>query len=487
MPNIPCARLQPRAALTLVLLSTLGALACRTASPGQGVRMAVPSTGAEAVERIAREALTRGQTYDALAELCAVAPSRLSGSEGAARAVEWSAERMRTLGFDEVRLEPCTVPVWRRGLTEELVVTAPADLAGTRLPILALGGSVATPPAGVEASLVIVQDLEELARRTEEVAGAIVLTARPMDASLLDPFEAYGGAVDQRSQGAAAAAREGAVAHLVRSMTSSRDDVPHTGGMRYADGVERIPSAALSTNAADLLAARVAAGDEVRLRLTLDCETLPPAPSFNVVGELRGRELPEEIVLVSGHLDAWDVGQGAHDCGGGCMQAVETVRLLLALDLRPRRTIRVVLYMNEENGTAGARAYAAAHADELGRHVLAIESDRGVFTPRGFQADAAPGAVAALRPLVDLVGASTGATALTTGFAGVDIGPLKPGGVPLVGYVPDPQRYFDLHHSANDTMDAVHRREIELGSAAIAALAFLVAEAEDVLPRTPRD
>jgi Zn-dependent M28 family amino/carboxypeptidase len=436
------------------------------------------------VERILRAALEQGQAYELLGELCQVAPNRLSGSAGAARAVEWARERMVAAGFEEVRLEPCSVPRWERGAGERLVVRLAGEDAPVELPILALGGSVATPAGGLSAGVIEVHGFEELRARAGEAAGRIVFFNRPMETGCFDTFDAYGGAVDQRSRGASEAARAGALAVVVRSMTARIDDFPHTGSLHYAEDQPRIPAAAVSTRGAEQLSAWIAAGREPRLTLSLSCAWHADVESFNVVGELRGSERPEELVVVGGHLDAWDVGQGAHDDGAGCMQAFEVLRLLKALDLRPRRTLRAVLFMNEENGTRGAQAYREAHAAELERHVLALESDRGGFTPLGFTSDAAPPAFAVLRGIVDLMEPAR-IDRLEAGHGGVDIAPLAAHGVPLVGLLPDPQRYFDVHHSANDTFDQVNERELELGAGAMAALCFVVADLPEALPRNP--
>jgi Zn-dependent M28 family amino/carboxypeptidase len=327
-----------------------------------------------------------------------------------------------------------------------------------------------------------VRDFEELRARADEARGKIVFFNRPMDASLFNSFAAYGGAVNQRSRGAVEAARVGGVAAVVRSMTTRRDDFPHTGAMRYEDGVERVPSVAVSTNGAELLSELIASGQEPTLTLKLDCRWHADKPSFNVVGELVGSERPDEVVVVGGHLDAWDVGQGAHDDGGGCVQAFEVVRLLKALDLRPRRTIRAVMFMNEENGLRGGRAYHADNEDAMAGHVMALESDRGVFTPRGFTSDANPAALAILQDIVALM-EDAGIHVMVPGYGGVDISPMAASGVPLVGFLPDCQRYFDLHHSARDTMEQVSDREINLGAGAMAALCYVVADLPETLPR----
>ena len=437
---------------------------------------------APTVERILHAALAQGRAYEILAGLCEVAPHRLAGSEGAQRAVEYMRTAMEAEGFENVRLEPCTVPHWERGDVEMLV--ADAGDTSIRLPILALGGSVATPEGGLTAGVIEVQSFEELHERAGEAKGKIVFFNRPMDAGLFNSFQAYGGSVGQRSRGAIEAARAGGVAALVRSMTTRLDDFPHTGAMRYEDGLERVPAVAVSTRGAEHLSGWLAEGREVTLRLELSCRTLEDEESFNVVGELLGRELPDEVIVVGGHLDAWDVGQGAHDDGGGCAQAFEVVRLLRALDLRPRRTIRAVMFMNEENGMRGGRAYHAGNQAAMERHVMALESDRGVFTPRGFTSDATPEALATLREIVALM-ADAGIYVMEPGYGGVDISPMAADGVPLVGFLPDCQRYFDLHHSARDTMEQVSDREINLGAGAMAALCYVVAELPEALPRNP--
>ncbi len=454
-------------------------------SPAPEPGSAPPGTEAyrATVTQLLEEATARGEAYRMLESLCTTAPHRLSGSAGAATAVEWARATMEAIGLDNVRLEPCTVPHWERGETETLAIVKPEELAGTRLPILALGGSVATPEGGVTAPLVEVRSFDELTELGEEARGKIVFFNRPMNGELLSTFAAYGLAVDQRTQGASRAARAGGIAALVRSMTTSRDDSPHTGAMHYDPRVpEKVPAAAISTNGADRIAALLAAGEEVVAKLELSCRTLEDKPSFNVVGEIVGRELPDEIVVVGGHLDGWDVGQGAHDDGSGSCQSLEVARLFRALDLQPRRTLRVVLFMNEENGLRGARAYRDTHQDEMENHVLAMESDRGGFTPRGFTSDAGPEAMAILRGIVDLM-APSGADRVIPGGGGADVTPMARDGVITMGYLPDSQRYFDVHHSERDTLDTVSPRELNLGAGVMAAMCYVVADLEERLPR----
>ncbi len=436
------------------------------------------------VDRIVREAMARGRAYELLTELCTVAPHRLSASPGAAAAVEWGRQTLVDLGFDAVRLEPCTVPRWVRGTTARYEVLEPPAAAGT-FATLALGGSIGTPPDGLVGPVVEVRTFAELDALGERARGAIVFFGRPMAPTAVDAFAAYRDAVPQRTQGALRAARAGGVAALCRSITQRLDDVPHTGAMRYEPDVRRVPGAAISTLAAERLSRLLAEHDDVVGRLVLDCEERGEAPSFNVVGELRGRELPDEILVVGAHLDCWDVGQGAHDDGAGCSQAIEAVRLLRALDLRPRRTLRVVLFMNEENGLRGGSEYYRTHFEEMGQHVLALESDRGGFAPRGFATDANPRARERIAEIVDLF-EPYDADLLFEGPGGADVSPMRGAGVVTVGLVPDSHRYFDVHHSANDTLDEVHPRELELGAALMAALLYFVAEDIERLPPNPR-
>jgi len=435
-------------------------------------------------ERIHAAALAPGdRSHALLADLCRKAPKRLAGSPGARDAVRWAERALSEAGCDRVWREQVEVPHWERGEREELrlVGADAAALGAPPLNVTALGGSIGTPPEGIEGEVVVAFDFDELRALGGAIDGKVVLFARPMDPTLEDTFAAYGGAVDQRGRGAVEAARLGARAVLVRSMTTRADDFPHTGAMRYVDDVERIPAAGISTRAADWLVAEAAAGRRHRVRLWLDARWFEPAVGYNVLGELTGRETSDELVLVGGHLDAWDLASGAHDDGAGCVHAVEAVRLLTELGLRPRRTLRVCLFANEENGLRGGRAYAAEHAGE--RHVAAIESDRGGFRPRGFTTNASAGH-AARRMLEDLAAplADWGADRIETGGGGADIGPLEEHGVVLIGLKPDSARYFDFHHAANDHPDAVHPRELALGAAAVASLAFALAETPTALP-----
>lgn len=436
---------------------------------------------APTLERIQDDVLASNTAFARLETLCRVAPGRLSGTPAAAAAIEFTRQELLRLGADRVTLEPCQVPCWERGQIQRVQLSGPPGLAGERFNCLALGGSVGTPVGGLSARVLRVESFDELAARADEAQGAIVFFDLGMDPADRDNFGAYGRGVRARTNGAIEAAKAGAVAVVIRSVASSLDDEPHTGAMRYQEGVPKIPAVALSTLGARRLAALCALAP-VELCLELDCRPLPPQPSFNVVADLLGREAPEQIVLVGGHLDSWDVAQGAHDDGAGCVHAMEVIASLSRLSLRPRRTVRVVLFMNEENGLAGALAYAKDHAAELDRHVLALESDAGGFTPRGFNTNAAAAGFAYLRAIVDLL-APAGAGELVEGGGGADIGPLATSGVPLVGFRPDDERYFAYHHTRADTLAAVNPRELTSGAAVIAALIYAVAELETPIPR----
>ncbi len=411
-------------------------------------------------------------SYDFLRDLVRVAPHRLSGSRGAASAVAWLTQTMKKLKFESVHQESIMVPHWVRGKTER------AEILGThryQLAVCALGKSIATPKDGITAEVVEVYSLEEAHALGEKGRGKIVFYNRPMDASKLNTFDAYEGAVDQRGGGAIEAAKIGARAVLVRSMTMKRDRVPHTGVMGYVDSVARIPAAAVSLVDADTLSARLHRNPRLKVRLTLQCQTLPDAPSANVLGQITGSEYPNEIVLVSGHLDCWDKGEGAVDDGSGVVQAVEALRLINELGLHPKRTIRAVGFMNEENGTRGGIGYANAPTRKGERHIAAIESDRGGFAPRGFYLEGGPKdhqLVVRLLPSLARIDAGF----LAPGFSGVDITPLVEKGVPGFGLYVDSQRYFDYHHSDNDRLSAINPRELELGAIAEALLCYIIAD-----------
>lgn len=421
---------------------------------------------------IVRTALVQNRSIVLLRELCAIGP-RLSGSEPYDKAVKWSRSTMEGLGFDRVWLEPVMVPHWVRGPKEEAVVIPAKRRMLMPVHVAALGGSIATADGGVIGEVLEVRSFDELRSFGEATRGKVIFFNRPMDRAFLNTFPAYGGAVDQRGRGAIEAARAGGLAAIVRSITTRIDTVPHTGAMYYHDSIPKIPSAAISTLDADRLSELLKAEPGTKLRLTLTCQTLPDAPTSNVIGEIRGSEFPNEVIVIGGHLDSWDKGDGAHDDGAGCVQSIEAVRLLKELGLKPKRTIRAVMFANEENGLRGGTAYAAVQRPGE-RHVAAIESDEGGFMPRGFGVSDS----AAYRRIKtwESLFAFMGADRIVSGGGGADISPLMRQGVPGIGLNVETQRYFDHHHSDNDTIEAVNERELALGAAAMAILAYVIAQ-----------
>lgn len=425
-----------------------------------------------AIKQIFDEALGKGKSYEMLYDLSVNIGARLSGSPGAAAAVEWSRHVMEGFDFDSVWLQPVLVPHWVRGQKE--VGRIVSKKVGTvDVNICALGGSIGTGPSGISAGIIEVKSFDELKMLGAGVKGKIVFFNRPMNPTQIQTFTAYGGAVEQRANGAAEAAKLGAVAALVRSMGSNLEDYPHTGSMRYAPNVTKIPALAISTKHADLLSRLLKEEKDLQVYLENHSVTLEDAPSFNVAGEIRGSEYPDEIIVVGGHLDSWDMGQGAHDDGAGCVQSIEVLRLFKQMGYKPKRTIRAVMFMNEENGLRGGLKYAELAAKNNEKHVAAIESDRGGFVPRGFTVPtdaAAKAKVRSWKPLLE----PYGLTDFSSEGGGADIGPLANQGVPLLGFLPDSQRYFDYHHTAEDTIDKVNKRELELGAASMAALVYLI-------------
>lgn len=425
-----------------------------------------------ALRKIFDEALLRGESYENLRYLTGNIGPRLSGSPQAQMAVEWGKATMEKAGFDRVYLQEVMVPHWVRGGKERGEIIGNKD-KGIKVAVCALGGSMGTS-GKLKAGVVEVHSLDEVRNLPEAaVKGKFVFYNRRFNDALIEPGSAYGGAVDQRALGAIEAAKKGAVGALVRSMTSARDDNPHTGTMRPAT----VPGAALSTNAADQLSQLLKANPDLQFELEMECITLPDEKSYNVVGEIKGSKFPQEIITVGGHLDSWDLAQGAHDDGTGIVQSMEALRLLRATGFKPERTVRAVLFMNEENGTRGGNEYARLAAQNKEVHLAAIESDGGGFTPRGFTVEGDPATVAKLaRMAVNLL--PYHAADVTAGHSGTDIEPLQEAVHPkaLIGYKCDSQRYFDIHHTAADTFDKVNRRELELGGASMASLIYLLSK-----------
>ncbi len=442
-------------------------------------------------------ALTQGQCYSWLEHLTGEIGGRLAGSPQAAAAVEYTRQMLDTLGLDSVWLEPCKVPHWVRGDKEQVKIVNSASMGSMELKALALGNSAPTPQAGILAEVLEVKSLDEAEQlgKAGQLTGKIVFYNRPMDPTQLRTFNAYGGAVDQRVNGPAIASRYGAVASLVRSMTTKLDDVPHTGVTVFdtdppaardrksgntnntpTQGFGKaIPALAISTNDAELLS-KLLQQERIQIYVWTNCQKFADKTSYNVIGEIKGSTHPEEIILVGGHLDSWDVGDGAHDDGAGCVHAMDVLQILKRLNYQPKRTIRCVLFMNEENGLAGGLAYAAASNKKNEFHLAAIESDAGGFTPRGFSADGDNSIftdrfkkVIEWLPLLEAYDLR-----FSKGGSGADISPLKSQKGLLFGFRPDSQRYFDYHHTADDTIDAVNKRELELGAAAITSLVYLI-------------
>ena len=435
---------------------------------GVAEEAAVKKPYVEVLKKIVAEGMQHQHAYRLLEQLTAIGP-RLGGSQEAVEAAELTRRMMEEIGLDIVHLEPVSVRQWIRGPAEQARI-----VGGEELSVMALGGSVGTGKKGVEAEVVEVQSLEECDSLGEKAKGKIVFFNRPMNPTLLNTFRAYGGAADQRVHGASRAAAQGALAVIIRSMTMRADDVPHTGIMRYDPNHSKIPAAAVSIKGAELLSDRLKKGS-AKVYLQMECEEREPVIRHNVVGDLRGRELPDEYVVVGGHLESWDAGTGAHDDGAGCMQALEAVRILKKLGVRPKRTIRAVMFMDEEMGGTGGRAYAQAEARKKEKHVAAFESDAGGFLPLGFGVRGSEEQVAAVAKFAYLM-EHLGMFYIRAGFGGVDINPLWEQGVVTIGLQPSSQRYFDVHHSDNDVIDAVNPRELELGAVAMAVMVYVLAE-----------
>ena len=430
---------------------------------------------ADYIKKIYKNALTNGQSYEWLDYLSNEIGGRLSGSLNAEYAVEYTKSELQKLSLDRVWLQPVMVPKWVRGNPEfGYIETAPGKTISVN--ICALGGSVSTPAQGLKAEVIEVKGIEELkAIDPELINGKIVFFNRPMQADLILTFEAYGGCVDQRYNGAEEAGKLGAVATIVRSMNLRLDDLPHTGAMSYGNTPvsKRIPSSAISTNDAEKLSGMLNIDPKIKLFLKQNCRQLKDVLSYNVIGEIKGSEFPNEIITVGGHLDSWDLGDGSHDDGAGCVQSMDVLRLLQNSGIKPKRTIRVVLFMNEENGLRGGTAYAKEATRKGENHIFALESDSGGFTPRGFTFDGPDYKVDQIfkwKPLFEpyLI------HYFKKGGSGADIGPLKNSANVLAGLRPDSQRYFDHHHAANDTFDAVNKRELELGAATMTSLVYLI-------------
>jgi carboxypeptidase Q len=425
------------------------------------------------VNSIYNEALTDRTACENLRLLCKTTQGRITGSPIASAAVNLTYQLMAGMGLDSVYKQPVQVPQWERGKKESAFIRS-TKFGKRNLAVAALGMSVGTGSRGLKAGVVEVRnftDLEKIGK--EKIAGKIVFFNRPMDPTLINTFAAYGGAADQRTQGASEAAKFGASAVIVRSLTTALDDFPHTGVLRYTESVPKIPAVAVSTMGADLLSRYLKEDPELTLTIRTECQIYDEVVSANVIGEIRGSLYPEQIITVGGHLDAWDLGEGAHDDGAGCIQSIEVLRLFQKLGIRPKRTIRAVMFMDEEIAQRGGKEYARLAEINHEQHYFAIESDRGGLLPVGIGVSTTPERMNKIKTLKDLF-EPYGISWISEGGGGVDVGPLRQFGTPLASVIPDSQRYFDYHHSANDTFEQVNIRELQLGSAAMAALVYLV-------------
>ncbi len=438
------------------------------------IQISYSQTDEEMVKKIFDKALAGGESYEMLDYLTNQIGARLSGSPQAAAAVEWSRQVMIDYGFDNVYLQEVMVPHWVRGKREQTRIVNSSKYGSIELNVRALGNSVGTGSSGVLAEVVVVNGLKELEKLgKKEVEGKIVFFNRPMDQTKVTTFSAYGGAVDQRVFGPSEAAKYGAVAAVVRSVATVTDDFPHTGTLIYVEDQPKIPAVAISTKDADVLEARHKEDKALKVYLETHCEMLPDVLSYNVIGEITGSEKPDEIIVVGGHLDSWDLGTGAHDDGAGCVQSIEVLRLFKELGIKPKRTIRAVMFMNEENGLRGGRKYAEIAKDEGKNHIAALESDSGGFSPRGFRMTGDEEDIVKVQSWQSIF-EPYGIYDFAKPGGGADIGPLKDQGTLLIGLMPDSQRYFAYHHTDNDTFDKVNKRELELGAGGMAALVYMI-------------
>ena len=428
---------------------------------------------AKTIRTIYDLALTQSEAYENLRVLCKDIGHRLSGSEGADSAVVWGQRVLGKLELDTIYLQEITVPHWERGRKEKAYFYN--EKGKNMLDVCALGGSISTGMNQfIKGDVLEVKSLDEVNNLPDSlVKGKIIFYNRPMDPKKISTFSAYGSCVDQRYSGAIEAAKKGAIAVIVRSMNVRQDDFPHTGSMAYEEGVDSIPAFAISTNGANYLSENVTKYDNLELNLKSFCKSYPDKISHNVIGEIKGSEFPDEYITVGGHLDSWDMGEGAHDDGAGVVQSIEVLHLLNLMNIKPKHSIRVVLFMNEENGNRGGKHYAERAAAKNEKHLMALESDRGGFSPRGFSVNGTEKQLNGIKKWGDLF-EPYGIHEFKMGFAGVDINPLEDGKICLIGLSPDSQRYFDHHHSDNDVFEEVNKRELVLGAASMTSLIYLI-------------
>ena len=418
--------------------------------------------------------LTSSKSYENLRFLCKKIGNRISGSVQAAEAVNWTVKAMKDAGADSVYLIPCKVPKWVRGKKEKCAFDSKKLKVNQSLSICALGGSVATPKGGLKAKVLEISSFEQLEKLDEkQVQGKIIFFNVKFDSRPISTGQSYGSAVKYRYAGASKAASKGAVASITRSMTHAINDSPHTGAMGYDSTVKfKIPACAISTASAEKLSEMLKKDSETMVSLELNCETFPDVESYSVVGEIKGAVYPDEVITVGGHLDSWDLGEGAHDDGAGVVQSLEQLAFFSKMENRPKRTIRAIAFMNEENGTRGGRAYAEFCKKSSQKQIAALESDAGGFTPRGIGIDGNADTLRYFKKWQDLL--SPFDLTIRNGGGGADIGFLEPQGVLMCSFIPDSQRYFDYHHTQDDVFEAVNKRELELGAAAISSFLYLL-------------
>lgn len=425
------------------------------------------------IKEIYKSSLTNSNCYSWLDYLSNKIGGRLSGSANAEKAVQYTKSQLEILGLDKVYLQEVMVPKWVRGEKETAYILD--NKTKINVPICALGGSVATPKKGITAEVIEVHSIKELTDLGEKIKGKIVFFNRPMEPENIETFKSYGGCVDQRSIGAKEASKYGAVATIVRSMNLRLDDFPHTGNQSYGDipKSQYIPSAAISTNGAELLSKSLKNNPRLKFFLKQSCQQMDDVLSYNVIGEIKGSEHPENIMVVGGHLDSWDLADGSHDDGAGIVQSMEVINIFKNIGYKPKNTIRVVLFMNEENGGRGGKKYEELAQINKENHIFALESDSGGFSPRGFSFesdDANFNKILGYKNLFEpyLI------HSFVKGHSGSDIEPLTSKTLVKAGLKPDSQRYFDYHHAANDKFDAINKRELELGAATMASLMYLI-------------
>ncbi len=442
------------------------------------LRISAASPDSVQIRQIYSDILRHGRCYGWLDTLCNQIGGRVSGSTQAEQAVAWGKQVMESLKPDRVYLQECMVPHWVRGPKgSEKCIMISRSAKKRDLRITALGGSIGTKGKAIRAGVIEVKTFEELAALVKgKVSGKIVFFNRAMNPEFINTFEAYGDAVNQRGRGAIEAAKVGAIGVIVRSMSVGINNHPHTGAMRYVDTITKIPAVAVSTADAEVLSQTLKTDPNTEISLALECEKLPDVKSYNVIGELRGSTYPDEIITVGGHLDSWETGTGAHDDGAGVVQSMEVLAAFRRLNIHPERTIRIVLFMNEENGLRGGTAYTeAAKAEQSSgkKHIAAIETDAGGFTPRGINVEPNGHGMAQFSAYAPLFHPYF-ADRIESGDGGADISGLKALGTVLMELMPDSQRYFDVHHAETDVFESVNRRELEMGAATVAGMVWLL-------------